>query len=195
MPATIVAVDYAISKNDIGNGYHGEVGQVVPYQARLLLDAKNLIFIPADVDECCCALNADNLATHDVAENVLESYLWPLIRRRSDEANRLLRLAVSCRLLDTSKWIARRSKIPTKLIGPELLCLAVNCNGNYSVNLEELFEWLKSDCGAPLQEYRDAHERNIEHIAAINGDSEFLFWLLDKHIHRTLDARMTNSSR
>ena len=74
-----------------------------------------------------------------VVETVWDLCLWPLIHKRPDEANRLLRITVSHRLLHPAKWIARRSKIPVNLIGPELLSLAVkSCEIKNAENDSEL---------------------------------------------------------
>jgi hypothetical protein len=192
-PAKIITVGYMVSESD-GDQDDGLVaGDIVPYQARRLGGHHSLFFVPRDDNHICCALDADNLIICPVVENVWDLFLWPLIRKRPDEANRLLRIAVSHRLLHPAKWIARRSKIPVNLIGPELLSLAVkSCEIKNEENdseeerfcmrrYDELFDWLKDECGAPLHDYRDGHGHHVEHIAAINGDVTFLCWLLLKY--------------
>ena len=85
-PATIVTVGYQITEND-GDEDDWVVGDVVPYQARLLGGHNGLVFVPTDDNDRCCILDSDNLVLCPVAENTLDKFLWPLIRKCPDEAN------------------------------------------------------------------------------------------------------------
>jgi hypothetical protein len=193
-PGTIVKVGYRLSASDIhGSDSDNRAGDIMPYQVRLHFppDA-GLICVYSDEDEVCCELDADNLVFCNVHEDIMEQFMTPLVHKKAEEANRLLRLAVQVRRPTAAKWLARKAKIPIRLIGQELLNLAVQCKQDYIVSdpeddghveslvsdLQELVQWLKADGGAALERHSDKHRRGIEHIAAINGDVPLLVWLL-----------------
>lgn len=45
-------------------------------------------------------------------------------------------------------------------------------------NMEILMNWLRDNCNAPVERYRDEHDRHIEHIAVLRADVVLLKWLL-----------------
>jgi ankyrin repeat protein len=195
LPGVVTVAGYKLDESDcqsVADEEDPEPGDVIPYQVRLTGgNDDRLIFVPQDDDTMCCALDADNIVIRNVSEGLLDTFLWPLIRKRPEEANRLLRRAVSHRLLRSALWITRRAKIPTLLIGLELLRLAVQCKNvkramdedderGIMQEFDQLFNWLKTECGAPLDSYQDEQGRHAEHVAVINGDSVFLYWLLNE---------------
>eukprot|EP00978_Attheya_sp_CCMP212_P006846 scaffold15966_cov52-Attheya_sp.AAC.4 len=199
----IFQVDYTLSGDTIIDGvnsYGLAEGGVAPYQ--VLVQRQDglsyILLILEDNDDYCCELNSDNIVRLGVEEeSFLESQLLPIISMDKEEAHRLLRLAVQHRHKTVAAWIVKNTKIPTRLIGRELLKLAVNghlgsrVSADTSSHEEEerliedlslLMVWLKEECDASVEYFTDKEEHHVEHVAAINGDCILLLWLLKEEI-------------
>eukprot|EP00978_Attheya_sp_CCMP212_P042089 scaffold250811_cov59-Attheya_sp.AAC.2 len=223
---TISQVGYTLSEDDVDvdvdvvhdilPGLHRDefaAGDVVPYQVRVQGTARqngsSYIFVPEDHDDYCCELSSDNIVRLDMERNVLESQLSSIIRRDKEEAHRLLKLAVQHRHPTVAMWIVKKTNLPTRLIGKELLKLAVNGHAEsrvYDIQSEEEEEllmakislimlWLKEECDASIEYFTDKEEHHVEHIAAINGDYILLRWLLKKELTYARSPKLRDQAR
>eukprot|EP00978_Attheya_sp_CCMP212_P014198 scaffold36099_cov55-Attheya_sp.AAC.2 len=216
----ISQVDYTLSEDDVVHDMLPELhrdefaaGDVVPYQVRVQGTARqngsSYIFVPEDDDDYCCELSSDNIVRLDMERSILESQLSSIIRRDKEEAHRLLQLAVQHRHPTVAMWIVRKTNLPTRLIGRELLKLAVNGHAEsrvYDIQSDEeeerlvtkislLMLWLKEKCDASIEYFTDKEEHHVEHIAAINGDCILLLWLLKKELSYARSPELRDQAR